>query len=99
MGSANRQRRNSNSSRGSSEHRHRSRSGAKRSYSTDPDSQERSFTYPCQSFKQFLLTLREGKIDMNDLSKTPHLLDYLNFQATSTGGDSDREKSFQNSLR
>lgn len=38
---------------------------------------------------------------MNELSKQPHLLDYLTYQATAGAAtDSDREtKSFQNSLR
>ena len=57
------------------------KSANRRSTSTDPDSTERSFIYPCQAFKQFLLTVREGKIDLKDLNNSPFLIDYLAMQA------------------
>jgi len=30
--------------------------------------------YPCHAFKQFVLTLKEGKIDLNELGKQPERL-------------------------
>jgi hypothetical protein len=36
-----------------------------------PDRKDRAFIYPCRAFKQFLITLKEGKIDLNDIEKSP----------------------------
>ncbi len=38
------------------------------------DREDRAFIYPCHAFKQFILTLKEGKIDLNDLGKYPEKL-------------------------
>eukprot|EP00347_Sterkiella_histriomuscorum_P017629 403348607 len=101
----------SNSSRDSSGGGHRHGSANRRSNlsanrknsynSTDQDSQERSFTYPCQAFKQFLLAVREGKIDMKDLNNSPFLIDYLTMQAQIGGGSGGAgdSKPFSSSLR
>ncbi|CDW75356.1 UNKNOWN [Stylonychia lemnae] len=97
------------SSRDSSSHRDHSHgkrslhnSASRRSYSTDQDQSEKSFAYPCQAFKQFLLTVREGKIDMKDLNNSPFLVDYLTMQAHSHGGGAQSttdQKPFTSTLR
>ena len=38
---------------------------------SNPEKDDRAFVYPCHAFKQFVLTLKEGKIDLNDLGKQP----------------------------
>jgi len=62
----------------------------------DQDSTERAFVYPCQAFKQFFLTLKEGKIDLNDLTRSPALLQMMNAQSmdgkSEGGGSSSHSK-------
>jgi hypothetical protein len=41
---------------------------------SNPERDDRAFVYPCHAFKQFVLTLKEGKIDLNDLGKQPENL-------------------------
>jgi hypothetical protein len=42
--------------------------------SSNPERDDRAFVYPCHAFKQFVLTLKEGKIDLNELGKQPEKL-------------------------
>ena len=42
--------------------------------SSNPERDDRAFVYPCHAFKQFVLTLKEGKIDLNELGKQPENL-------------------------
>ena len=41
---------------------------------SNPERDDRAFVYPCHAFKQFVLTLKEGKIDLNDLGNQPEKL-------------------------
>ena len=56
----------------------RSSNRQKRSYSTDPDSDERAFVYPCQAFKQFLLSMKEGNINLSEIANQPQVAEILN---------------------
>lgn len=94
MGSPDPQPRQRRRSGSGSAHRTRSR---RNSFSSDPDSQERSFVYPCQAFKQFLLSMRDGNVNMADFANNSKIQDYMNSsQGGSTGGG---DGTFQKSLR
>lgn len=59
-------------------HHSRSRSYTVGYESCEPDSKDNVFIYPCRAFKQFFLTLKEGKINLNDIEKMrPDLMEYL----------------------
>ena len=70
----------------------------RRSMSKDPDQEERPFIYPCQAFKQFLLSMKDGSIDLKKLSQSPQLVDYIKYsQKAGPQKDFSFEKSLRNS--